>query len=126
MKLKELLYQTPEMSEERLLSIIKEDLENFERVAKLTSRLHQIHKHSKSLPEIILEEFDLIQDKKSYLSKSQRDMITGFVGACMIKMAKTKEDNKYVNYEEITDGRGDSSDSKTALPEASDAGNAGD
>lgn len=126
MKLKELLYQTPEMSEERLLSIIKEDLENFERATKLTSRLRQIHKHSKSLPEIILEEFDLIQDKKSYLSKSQRDMITGFVGACMIKMAKTKEDNEYVNYEEITDGRGDSSNSETALPEASNAGNAGD
>lgn len=128
MKIKDLLYETPEMSEERLLEFIEKDLEIFESFAHLENRLRQIHKYSKTIPEILLEEFDLIQEKKSYLSKSQRDLVTGFVGACMIKMAKTKdepkEDDEYVNFEEVTDGRGDVPNPEIAVPETPVSGNA--
>ena len=47
---------------------------------------------------MILKEYDLIQDKKSYLTKSQREIILGFVGYCMILM--TKENEKQENPDE--------------------------
>ena len=65
MKLKDCLYKTPEMTEEKLLEII-----------------------NKTLPIMRNSTKNRIQDKKSYLTKSQRDQIVGFVGLCMIKMTK--------------------------------------
>lgn len=88
MKIKELIYQTPEMSEERLLKIIESKLPLMRKSAK--DRIQQLHKEV-SLPQAFLDEYDLIQEKKSYLSKSQRDQVIGFVGFCMIQMTKNNE-----------------------------------
>lgn len=126
MKIKDLIYQTPEMTEEKLLEIIAKNLDNLKRVCKhLEARLRQIHKYSEPLEKIVLKEFDLIQDKKSYLSKSERDIITGFVGICLIKMTKgeDKKEDEYVNFEEVTDGGGDSSNTEGSIPEVNEAGN---
>ncbi len=89
MKIKELIYQTPEMSEEKLLEIIN----NFLPAMRNKEALHRIQSLHKEvdLAQAFLDEYDLIQDKKSYLTKSQRDQIVGFVGLCMIQMAKGNE-----------------------------------
>ena len=88
MKLNNVIYNTKEISESKLLDIIKN---NF----KLTSRslrvkLKELYSE-KDISNIILDEYDLIQQKKSLLTKSQRDQILGFVGLCMIKMVKGNE-----------------------------------
>lgn len=85
MKLNNVIYNTKEISESKLLDIIKN---NF----KLTSRslrvkLKELYSE-KDISNIILDEYDLIQQKKSLLTKSQRDQILGFIGLCMIKMVK--------------------------------------
>ena len=88
MKLNNVIYNTKEISESKLLDIIKN---NF----KLTSRslrvkLKELYSE-KDISNIILDEYDLIQQKKSLLTKSQRDHILGFIGLCMIKMVKGNE-----------------------------------
>ena len=88
MKLNNVIYNTKEISESKLLDIIKN---NF----KLTSRslrikLKELYSE-KAISNIILDEYDLIQQKKSLLTKSQRDQILGFIGLCMIKMVKGNE-----------------------------------
>ena len=88
MKLNNVIYNTKEISESKLLDIIKNNL-------KLTSRslrvkLKELYSE-KDISNIILDEYDLIQQKKSLLTKSQRDQILGFVGLCMIKMVKGNE-----------------------------------
>ena len=88
MKIKELIYQTPEMSEEKLLEIIDKNLGIVNQYAK--KRLKELHKES-SLSQAFLDEYDLIQDKKSLLTNSQRKLVNGFVGYCMIKMTKGDE-----------------------------------
>lgn len=85
MKIKELIYQTPEMTEEKLLEIIDNHSALFRNDFK--NKIRQLHKEV-SISEGILKEYDLIQDKKSSLTKSQRDQIVGFVGLCMIQMSK--------------------------------------
>jgi hypothetical protein len=89
MKIKELLYNTPEMTEEKLLKIINLNLTMMRSSAK--NRIRELHKCENNLAKAFLDEYDLIQDKKSLLTKSQRDQITGFIGLCMIKMAKGNE-----------------------------------
>ena len=42
-----------------------------------------------------IKEYDLIQDKNSYLTRSQRDTIIGFVGLCMIEMTKGDESGSH-------------------------------
>lgn len=91
MKIKELLYKTPEMTEEKLLEIINENLPLMKGFAK--NRIRELHKEENNLAKAFLDEYDLIQDKKSYLTKSQREQIVGFVGLCMIKMVKNNGDN---------------------------------
>lgn len=88
MKLNNIIYNTKEISESKFLDIIKN---NF----KLTSRslrvkLKELYSE-KDISNIILDEYDLIQQKKSLLTKSQRDQILGFIGLCMIKMVKGNE-----------------------------------
>ena len=88
MKLNNVIYNTKEISESKLLDIIKN---NF----KLTSRslrvkLKELYSE-KDISNIMLDEYDLIQQKKSLLTKSQRDQILGFIGLCMIKMVKGNE-----------------------------------
>ena len=89
MKIKELLYNTPEMTEEKLLEIINKNLPMMRSSAK--NRIRELHKGENNLAKAFLDEYDLIQDKKSYLTKGQRDQIVGFVGLCMIKMTKGSE-----------------------------------
>ena len=86
MKINDIIYQTPEITEEKLLENIDNYLIFF-RDKSLIKRIRELHKNSK-INKAFLEEYDLIQDKKSYLTKSQRVMVTGFVGMCMIQMVK--------------------------------------
>ena len=92
MKIKDLIYETPEMTEEKLLTIINENLKMVDSFLK--RRLIEIHKDSTKpfdLAQAFLDEYDLIQDKKSFLTNSQRKLVNGFVGYCMIKMTKGNE-----------------------------------
>lgn len=89
MKINELIYKTPEMTEEKLLEIINKALPMMKQSTK--NRIRELHKTENNLAKAFLGEYDLIQDKKSYLTKSQRDQIVGFVGLCMIKMTKGNE-----------------------------------
>ena len=89
MKIKELIYKTPEMTEEKLLEIINSNLKMMNNSAK--DRIQQLHKDELNLAKAFLDEYDLIQDKKSFLTKGQRDQIVGFVGLCMIQMTKGNE-----------------------------------
>ena len=89
MKIKDIIYKTPEMSEERLLKIIDSHLDWIKK--DLKSRVIELHKSNDKpfdLAQTFLDEYDLIQDKKSILTKSQRDTVVGFVGLCMIQMTK--------------------------------------
>lgn len=90
MKIKELIYNTPEMSEEKLLDIMSKNIEKLKIKGEIIDRLSQLHK-GVGTPQSFLDEYDLIQDKKSYLTKSQREYVTGFVGFCMIEMTKGNE-----------------------------------
>ena len=95
MKIKELIYQTPEMSEEKLLKIMDSHLDWIKK--DLKSRLKTLHTTSDKpfdYSQAFLDEYDLIQDKKSYLTKGQRNIVIGFVGTCMIEMTKGKEINE--------------------------------
>ena len=88
MKIKDLIYKTPEMTEEKLLTIIDK---NKMMVSKyLIKRLKELHKDI-DLCKAFLDEYDLIQDKKSNLTRGQRDMVVGFVGVCMIEMTKDND-----------------------------------
>ena len=92
MKIKDLIYETPEMTEEKLLTIINENLKMVDSFLK--KRLIEIHRDSTrpfDLAQTFLDEYDLIQDKKSFLTNSQRKLVNGFVGYCMIKMTKGNE-----------------------------------
>ena len=73
------------MTEEKLLTIIDK---NFKMVDSfLRRRLKELHKDI-DLCKAFLDEYDLIQDKKSNLTRGQRNMVVGFVGVCMIEMTK--------------------------------------
>ena len=92
MKIKDLIYETPEMTEEKLLTIINENLKMVDSFLK--KRLIEIHRDSTKpfdLAQTFLDEYDLIQDKRSLLTNSQRKLVNGFVGYCMIKMTKGNE-----------------------------------
>lgn len=89
MKIKELIYQTPEMTEEKLLEIINSHLDWIKK--DLKNRIIGLHKNNDkpfNLAQMFLDEYDLIQDKKSFLTKSQRNTVIGFVGTCMFEMTK--------------------------------------
>lgn len=95
MKIKELIYQTPEMTEEKLLKIMDSHLDWIKN--DLKERIIGLHRDSTkpfNLSQAFLDEYDLIQDKKSYLTKGQRNVVIGFVGTCMIEMTKGKEINE--------------------------------
>lgn len=92
MKIKELIYQTPEMTEEKLLEIMNSNLDLVK--PDLKERIKGLHKDPSKpfdFSKAFLDEYDIIQDKKSYLTKSQRNTVIGFVGTCMILMTKGKE-----------------------------------
>ena len=92
MKIKELIYKTPEMTEGKLLEIMNSHLDWIK--GDLKERILELHKDPSKpfdLSQAFLDEYDVIQDKKSYLTKSQRDVVVGFVGTCMILMTKGNE-----------------------------------
>jgi len=83
MKLKDCLYKTPEMTEEKLLELMDK------RKGFLNFKTWSRNKYS-DMKEI-LDEWDLIQIKKSNLTKAQRDQICAFVSACLIEMTRGNE-----------------------------------
>lgn len=89
MKLNEILYETPEMSEEKLLEIINKYIPIMK--SDTLDRIRQLHKEETNDAKVILKEYDIIQEKKSYLTKNQRDQLAGFVAMCMIQMTKGNE-----------------------------------
>ena len=89
MKIKDIIYETPEITEEKLLEIIDNKYPLYRNTA-LIKRLRELHKEV-SINQAFLDEYDLIQDKKSLLTKSQRDFVVGLVGMCMIQMVKGTE-----------------------------------
>jgi hypothetical protein len=61
----------------------------------LKKRLIEIHKDSTkpfNIAQTFLDEYDIIQDKKSLLTRSERNTVIGFVGTCMIEMTKGNDD----------------------------------
>jgi hypothetical protein len=100
MKLNELLYKTPEMTEEKLLELISKHLEFLKK--DLYKIFFKRIPDEKEISSEILKEWDLIQEKNSLLTKSQRDQICALVSYCLIQM--TKDDKKYDEYEEVNDG----------------------
>lgn len=95
MKIKELIYKTPEMTEEKLLKIMDSHLNWIRK--DLKDRIIGLHRDPTKpfdLSQAFLDEYDLIQDKKSYLTRGQRNIVIGFVGTCMIEMTKGKEINE--------------------------------
>lgn len=93
MKIEELIYKTPEMTEEKLLELLNSHLNWIKK--DLKNRVIELHKSNDKpfdLAQSLLNEYDLIQDKKSHLSKSQRDQVIGFVGMCMIQMTKGEDE----------------------------------
>ncbi len=89
MKIKEVIYNTPEMTEEKLLQKINDNIKFLKK--DLKSRIKELHR-GEELNKAILDEYDNIQDKQSYLTKSQRNTVIGYVGLCMIEM--TKDDGR--------------------------------
>ena len=92
MKIKELIYKTPEMTEEKLLKIMDSHLDWIKK--DLKDRIISLHRNSEKpfdLSQALLDEYDIIQDKKSFLTRSQRNSVVGFVGICMIEMTKDKD-----------------------------------
>lgn len=88
MKIKEIISKTPEMTEEKLLEFIKNNIKLIKK--DLYHRVKYLHRDL-SIEEAFLKEYDLIQDKQSYLTRGQRSVVAGFVGLCMIQMAKANE-----------------------------------
>ena len=58
------------------------------------NKVEELHKGD-SFSIGMLKEYDLIQDKNSYLTRSQRDAVIGFVGLCMIEMTKGDESGSH-------------------------------
>ena len=66
MKINELLYKTPEMTEEKLLKIMNSHLDWIKKGLK--NRIVELHRSNDKpfdLTKSLLDEYDLIQDKKS-------------------------------------------------------------
>ena len=85
MNIKDVLYKTPEMTEERLLKLIKEYMPFLKRY-----QLKDVQdKHEGTdLEKAILAEWDLIQEKRSTLSRSERDAVSGLVSFALLAMTK--------------------------------------
>lgn len=83
MKINDIIYKTPEMSDAKLLEIMEQN--------KLFLTVKDWFKFS-NMKEV-LDEWDKIQTKSSNLSRSQRDAINGFVASCLIKMTKGNDTN---------------------------------
>lgn len=90
MKINELIAKTPEVSEEKLLELI-DKYHSFLRSGTLR-RVISLNLDESNSAKAILDEYDKIQERNSYLTKSQRDEISGFISYCMIQMVKGNGD----------------------------------
>ena len=91
MKIKNVLYKAPEMSEDRLLKIISNHIMFLDKC--LIRRIESLHKEQ-SIEQAILKEWDLIQEKNSYLTKGERDKVCSLVSVSLIEMTKYDEQVK--------------------------------
>lgn len=91
MELNKVLYEAPEMTEDKLLEIIKSYIKTLRK--QTIKDLQEIHKDyfEENLPRLLYKEFDIINRKESKLSKSRRDEVAGLVSYCLIKMTKDNE-----------------------------------
>jgi len=85
MKLNDILYKTPEMTEEKLLELIQKNIVFLK--IDLVRRLNQLYKNL-DLKDAVLKEYDLIQIKQSKLTAYQRQQIQVLVSYCLIEMTK--------------------------------------
>lgn len=85
MKLQEIIQQTPEITEEKLLEQIKV-ISKFLRNSTI-DRLNTLHKIL-PLEQAILQEYDNINSKTSLLTRSQREEVQGLVATCLIQLTK--------------------------------------
>lgn len=102
MEVDKMIQDAPEMSTEKLLELIG-NLLNDKKIHVLRkntiSEVKRLHKDyaDENLPLHLLEEFDLITQKKSNLTNSMREEVFHLVSFCLVQMAKgddvTKEDN---------------------------------
>lgn len=90
MKIQDVLYKTPEMTEEKLLALIEGSYGIFVRRSTI-KRLEEIYGRGKDVPKMILNEWDLIQAKQSYLSKSQKDQILAAVSIGLARMTNGEQ-----------------------------------
>lgn len=80
MNIEELIAAAPEMTEEKLLENIESNMPLF--------NIKEWCRGKYSSAKEVLDEWDLIQMKKSKLSRSQRDFISGLVGMSLVNMVK--------------------------------------
>ena len=73
MKIKDVIQKTPEMTEEKLLKIINATFPIVK--PEIKNRVQELHK-GVDLAQAFLDEYDLVQDKKSYLTKGQRKIVS--------------------------------------------------
>ena len=85
MKIKDLV---PEINEEKFLNLLKEYSEYLATDTK--HRLRQLHKEL-DIKYAIIAEYNLIQEKKSFLTFGQRKQIEGVVSLCLVRLAKGDE-----------------------------------
>lgn len=121
MKLEDVLYKTPEMTEEKLLELIDKSKQFLKKDLYKILFNKTPDKDESKVNKTILDEWDLIQEKQSNLTKSQRDQVLALVSYCLIQMTKG-EDEKYDEYEEVSDGgsntgKESSDDSVEDIPE---------
>lgn len=86
MKLENAIYNAPEMSNEKLLEHI--DKNGNMLTKNLKDRLWKLNPNIYEFNKQVVSEFNKIQNKTSYLSKSQRDIISGLVSFSLITMTK--------------------------------------
>ena len=104
MNLENLIPNSPELNEEKLITMLKEYSKYMSTEAK--RRLQELHKEL-DVEYAILEEYNLIQNKKSLLTRSQREQIEGLVALCLIRLSKGDESSDDLEKEitgDILDG----------------------
>lgn len=87
MKLEDTLYQAPELSEEKFGERLEELIKQFSsyRVPLLSIK--------KWTAKELIKEWELVQNKQSNLTRSQRDDVKGIVSMALLNMFKEESDD---------------------------------
>lgn len=88
MKLEDTLYKAPEMSEEKFMEQIQKII-NLQQIPG--SNLYSLFRDKSWTPEELIEEWQLIQNKVSKLSRFKRDAVSMIVSAALINMVNDEE-----------------------------------